>query len=274
MGLPTWWPPARPLHTSVHVCEQAGGEQAGGTPGRKTSRYRGVSWHKRSAVWVANLWDSKTKCQQHIGYYASEEDAARAYDCAAVELYGPDYTKHNFPGELISEPPVSLGDKRREGKSSGFKGVSRHKARETWQVELWGPKTKRLKHIGTYASEEDAARAYDYEAVKLHGPDYTKRNFPGELISEPPVSLGDERRERKSSRFNGVSWHKAREAWQADLWVPDTKRMQYIGLYDSEEDAAMAHDWAAVKLHGPDYTKRNFPNEVISEPPAARGSKR
>jgi hypothetical protein len=30
----------------------------------------------------------------------------------------------------------------------------------------------------------------------------TKRNFPDEVISEPPVSLGDKRRERKASRFS------------------------------------------------------------------------
>jgi hypothetical protein len=42
---------------------------------------------------------------QSIGYYASVEDAARAYDCAAVQAHGPD-AKRNFPGEDVSEPPV------------------------------------------------------------------------------------------------------------------------------------------------------------------------
>ncbi|KAG1671903.1 hypothetical protein FOA52_003470 [Chlamydomonas sp. UWO 241] len=191
--MPTWWPPARLLHTSVSVGERAGGEQAGGGPA---------------------------------------------------------------PG----------------GKSS-FVGVSWNKSNAAWEVQLWDAEAKRKQYIGTYASEEDAARAYDYKAMEMYGPDCTKRNFPGELIGERPVSLGDKPRERKSSRFNGVSWHKARKTWQAELWDPDTKRMQYIGLYHSEEDAGRAHDWAAVKLHGPDYTKRNFPNEVISEPPAARGRK-
>jgi hypothetical protein len=47
------------------------------------------------------VYDPQTKRQ--IGRYASkEEDAARAYDCAAVQAYGPE-TKCNFPGEVVSD---------------------------------------------------------------------------------------------------------------------------------------------------------------------------
>ncbi|KAG1671916.1 hypothetical protein FOA52_003483 [Chlamydomonas sp. UWO 241] len=143
-----------------------------------------------------------------------------------------------------------------------------------WRVQLRNPHTKRLQHIGTYASEEDAARAYDYAAVEMHGPECTERNFPGELISERPVSLGDEMTERNTSRFIGVCWNEDREAWYVQLWNPHTKSTQYIGLYNSEEDAAMAYDHTLVQLHGPGYAKRNFPNEVVSKLLAARGRKR
>jgi hypothetical protein len=51
--------------------------------------------------------DPQTKCTRSIGCYASEEDAARAYDWAAVQAHGPD-AKRNFPGETISELPESL----------------------------------------------------------------------------------------------------------------------------------------------------------------------
>jgi cobalamin biosynthesis protein CobT len=53
------------------------------------------------------LWDTQTKRRLTIGRFASEEDAARAYDRAAVQL-GSD-AKLNFPGGTISEPPVSSG---------------------------------------------------------------------------------------------------------------------------------------------------------------------
>jgi hypothetical protein len=59
-----------------------------------------------------------------------------------------------------------------------------------------------------YASMEDAARGYDYVAVQAHGPD-TKCNFPGGAINELPVPFGEERKQRSSSRYVGVSWQKA-----------------------------------------------------------------
>ncbi|KAG1655432.1 hypothetical protein FOA52_004107 [Chlamydomonas sp. UWO 241] len=119
-----------------------------------------------------------------------------------------------------------------------------------------------LQYIGTYDSEEDVARAYDYAAVEMHGPEYTERNFPGELISERPVSLGDESKERKTSDYIGVSGHESTSAWRVQLRKPHMKHPQHIGTYDSEEDAARAYDHALVKLRGPEYTKRNFPNEA------------
>jgi hypothetical protein len=142
-----------------------------------------------------SLYDSQTKGKQYIGAYASEEDAARAYDCAAVKLLGLD-TKRNFPGELISEPPESRGD----AMTSSCNGVSWHTRDSVWRVGLYNPQTKRRQSIGYYDSETSAAMAYDCVTVQLHGPDWPKRNFTGELITKPPESRADERRRLKASR--------------------------------------------------------------------------
>ncbi|KAG1669449.1 hypothetical protein FOA52_004082 [Chlamydomonas sp. UWO 241] len=161
--------------------------------------------------------------------------------------------------------PATKGDEMIERKTSRIQGVSWNKS-SSWVVELWNPQTKRQQTIGRYASEVDAARAYDYAAVKLLGIG-TKRNFPAEIISEPPATV----RGRKSSRFTGVSWTKNCSAWKAYLRNPHTERRQNLGLYDSEEAAAMAHDCAGVQLHGPDWPKLNFPGEVNTKPPESRG---
>ena len=51
---------------------------------RNTSRYRGVSWHKQKSMWVAQIGiDGSTK---HLGFFESEQDAARAYDAEARSL--------------------------------------------------------------------------------------------------------------------------------------------------------------------------------------------
>jgi hypothetical protein len=246
----------------------------GGT-GRKrqgsSSRYIGVSWHKARSSWSVQLTDPQTKRTKNIGCYASEEDAARAYDYAAVQARGPG-AKRNFPGEDISELPVSLGEERKQRSSSRYIGVSWDKGESAFRVQMRDPQTKRKQRIGSYASEEDAARAYDCAAVQAHGPG-AKRNFPGEDNSEPPVTLGEERKKRISSHYVGVFWNKANSSWNVNMWDPLTKRKQYIGSYASEEDAARAYDCAAVQAHGPD-AKRNFPGEAISELPVSLGAGR
>jgi hypothetical protein len=95
--------------------------------------------------------------------------------------------------------------RKRKGSSSRYLGVTWHTANSSWCVRLTGPQTKRQRHVGSFASEEDAARAYDFAAVQAHGPG-AKRNCPGEAISEPPASKG---KQRSSSRYIGVYWHKA-----------------------------------------------------------------
>ena len=51
-----------------------------------TSRYKGVSWYRRSGKWVAGIRVSGKGV--NLGYFEEEEDAARAYNAAAVELFG------------------------------------------------------------------------------------------------------------------------------------------------------------------------------------------
>ena len=58
------------------------------------SAYRGVCWYKRSSKWNASIqYERKSR---NLGYFATEEDAARAYDAAARELHGS-FARLNFP---------------------------------------------------------------------------------------------------------------------------------------------------------------------------------
>ncbi len=57
------------------------------------SRFHGVGWWKRDQKWRAKISvDGRTI---HLGYFADEEDAARAYDQAAREHFG-EYASTNF----------------------------------------------------------------------------------------------------------------------------------------------------------------------------------
>jgi hypothetical protein len=58
------------------------------------------------------------------------------------------------------------GRKRRHN-TSGFKGVFWSKKNRNWNAAIHA--NKKLRHIGCYASAEEAAKAYDRCALKYHG---------------------------------------------------------------------------------------------------------
>jgi hypothetical protein len=53
---------------------------------RTTSRFKGVSWHKRAGKWVAEIKAGEVR--RYLGLHETEEQAAAAYIAAARELHG------------------------------------------------------------------------------------------------------------------------------------------------------------------------------------------
>jgi hypothetical protein len=64
--------------------------------------------------------------------------------------------------------------------SSRFKGVCWHKTCKAWVVGITVSGRKK-KYLGSYQSEEDAARAYD-EAARVEFGEFAKLNFPAEVF--------------------------------------------------------------------------------------------
>lgn len=67
-------------------------------PRKVTSCYKGVCWYKRKNKWNARI--GKDHKNYHLGYYKTEEKAARAYDKKAKELFG-EFACLNFPKNKI-----------------------------------------------------------------------------------------------------------------------------------------------------------------------------
>lgn len=59
-----------------------------------TSRYKGVCWDAGKRKWKAQVQIAGKRT--HIGRYATEMEAARAYDAAARNEFGP-FARANFP---------------------------------------------------------------------------------------------------------------------------------------------------------------------------------
>ena len=60
--------------------------------GDGTSSFKGVYWHKAARKWAATVGRGKGR---HLGLFGSQEEAARAYDKAARQLFG-EFAKCNF----------------------------------------------------------------------------------------------------------------------------------------------------------------------------------
>lgn len=82
-------------------------------PKSKSSSFIGVSQYRRTGRWEAHIWDcAKSRNipgakgrQLHLGSFDCAEDAARAYDRAAIHFRGAD-ADTNYPREQYTHDPV------------------------------------------------------------------------------------------------------------------------------------------------------------------------
>ncbi len=66
-----------------------------------SSQYKGVSWDKCRSKWLAKVKAGGRYF--NVGRFDDEEDAARAYDTKARDLFG-EFARLNFPDEVQSGP--------------------------------------------------------------------------------------------------------------------------------------------------------------------------
>jgi hypothetical protein len=139
---------------------------------------------------------------------------------------------------------------------SRYKGVHKDSRTLQWMASiLIAGKTR---HLGFFSSEKDAALAYDVAARSKYGR-LTALNFPELESRTPPPRIPPRRGTAKpttmSSQYRGVCWHKRAGKWQATTKL--RKRLVYLGIFSSEEDAAKAYDIAVRRLRG-HTAKTNF----------------
>ncbi len=83
---------------NLRICSHSANMQNRHSLGKgKTSKYQGVCWDKHRKRWRAQI--GKDEKRITIGRYKNSEDAAKAYDRKALELYG-EQAKLNFPKKV------------------------------------------------------------------------------------------------------------------------------------------------------------------------------
>ncbi|KAM3229272.1 hypothetical protein ACQJBY_060264 [Aegilops geniculata] len=170
--------------------------------GQRTSCYRGVTRHRWTKRYEAHLWDNT--CRREGQKRKGRQDrAARAYDLAALKYWGVNATT-NFPKEnYIRELEEMQNMSRQElvaslrRKSSGFsrgasvyRGVTRHHQHGRWQARIGRVAGNKDLYLGTFATEEEAAEAYDIAALKFRG-DNAVTNFEPSRYNLEAIACSD-----------------------------------------------------------------------------------
>lgn len=89
--------PANNRRENLRVCSQAQNNQNKGKQRNNASGYKGVFWDKTIGKWRPRV--NINGRSEYIGVYDSAEEAARARDAKAIELFG-EYAVLNFPPKL------------------------------------------------------------------------------------------------------------------------------------------------------------------------------
>ena len=179
---------------------------------RSTSKFRGVTHHCRTGRWEAHIWEDGK--QVYLGGFDSEHQAALAYDVAAVKCRGDDavtnFCMEDYAQELRGIANVNKEELvlslRRQSKgfakgSSKYRGVTRHQ-KGRWEARIGQLVGKKYRYLGLFDTEEDAAVAYDAEAVRQKGFDavtnFDLAEYADELAAHTTSAKGSGKRQRVS----------------------------------------------------------------------------
>jgi hypothetical protein len=221
--------------------------------GLGTSQFKGVKSATPQEGWYAAIYiDGKTR---YLGRFATEVDAALAYDVAARKAFGR-LSALNFPEIDTLTPPRQMPPK--VAKTSKYRGVTRLKNSDRWAAQITIDGKRRC--LGRFASEADAALAYDFAARKTFG-HLVGLNFPDLDVLAPPKTMPRALRAGRASKYRGVFWCNSARKWRAMMQVGS--RRSNLGLYGSEDDAARAYD-AVVLRQGKGREWLNFPHTNAS----------
>ena len=168
--------------------------------------------------------------------------------------------------------------KAKAAPTSAFKGVAQHRITRRWEAHIWHD--KRQVYVGSFGSEDEAARAYDRAAIHLRKK--TGLNFPPAHYEAEAEQLRGMTRQallaqlrrgsvgfnRGSAKYRGVSWRSHTGRWEARISGVEDRRYTYLGTYDTAEEAARAYDRAVIALKG-DKAVTNFPVDEYAAEVAA-----
>uniref|UniRef100_A0A0V0I8M8 Putative ovule protein n=1 Tax=Solanum chacoense TaxID=4108 RepID=A0A0V0I8M8_SOLCH len=153
----------------------------------------------------------------------------------------------------VYKPPVHKKSRRGpRSRSSQYRGVTFYRRTGRWESHIWD--CGKQVYLGGFDTAHAAARAYDRAAIKFRGLD-ADINFNVSDYHDDLKQMGNFSKEefvhilrrqstgfsRGSSKYRGVTLHKCGR-WEARMGQFLGKKYIYLGLFDSEIEAARSND--------------------------------